>query len=57
MRVMAKLVLQLECSYLTEILRPDKLPKKKGAGSERFAESYQVKMGSIQKTAAAFLRN
>ena len=32
-------------------------PKKKEAVSTNFANSYQVKMGSILKTAAAFLQN
>ena len=57
MRVMAKLVLQLECSYLIELIRPDMWSKVKEAVSKNFAKSYQVKMGSILKTAAAFLQN
>ena len=57
MRIMAKLVLQLECSYLIELIRPDMWSKVKEAVSKNFAKSYQVKMGSILKTAAAFLQN
>ena len=57
MRVMAKLFLQLECSYLIELIRQDKRSKEKEAVSKIFANSYQVKMGSILKTAAAFLQN
>ena len=57
-RGMAKLVLQLECSYLIEIIRPDMWSKVKEAVSKKFAKSYQqVKMGSILKTAAAFLQS
>ena len=57
MRIMAKLVLQLECSYLIELIRPDMWSRVKEAVSKNFAKSYQVKMGSILKTAAAFLQN
>ena len=57
MRVMAKLVLQLDCSYLIEIIRPDMWSKVKEKVSKNFAKSYQVKMGSILKTTAAFLQN
>ena len=57
MRVMAKLFLQLECSYLIELIRQDQRSKEKEAVSKNFANSYQVKMGSILKTAAAFLQN
>ena len=57
MRVMAKLVLQLDCSYLIGIIRPDMWSNVKEAVSKNFAKSYQVKMGSILKTAAAFLQN
>ena len=57
MRVLAKLVLQLECSYLIELFRTDMWSKVKEAVSKNFAKSYQVKMGSILKTAAAFLQN
>ena len=57
MRIMAKLVLQLECSYLIELIRPDMWSKVKEAVSKNLAKSYQVKMGSILKTAAAFLQN
>ena len=57
MRIMAKLVLQLECSYLIELIRPDMWSKVKEAVSKNFENSYQVKMGSILKTAAAFLQN
>ena len=53
MRIIAKLVLQLECSCLIELIRPDKWSKVKEAVSKRL----QVKMGSILKTAAAFLQN
>ena len=56
-RVMAKLVLQLECSYLIELIRPDMWSKVKEAVLKSFAKSYQVKMRSILKTAAAFLQN
>ena len=54
---MAKLVLQLECSYLIELIRPDMWSKVEEAVSKNFAKSYQVKMGSILKTAVAFLQN
>ena len=57
LRVMAKLVLQLECSYLIELIRPEMWSKVKEAVSKNFAKSYQVNMGSILKTAAAFLQN
>ena len=57
MRVMGKLVLQLECSYLIELIRPDMWSRVKEAVLNNFAKSYQVKMGSILKTAAAFLQN
>ena len=57
MRIMAKLVLQLECSYLIELIRPDMWSRVKEAVSKNFAKSYQVKMGPILKTAAAFLQN
>ena len=57
MRIMAKLVLQLECSYLIELIRPDMWSRVKEAVSKNFAKSYQVKLGSILKTAAAFLQN
>ena len=57
MRIMAKLVLQLECSCLIELIRPDMWSKVKEAVSKNFAKSYQVKLGSILKTAAAFLQN
>ena len=55
-RVMAKPVLQLKRSYLIELIRPDMWSKVKEV-SNNFAKSYQVKMGSILKTAAAFLQN
>ena len=55
MRIMAKLVLQLECSYLIELIRPAMWTRVKRF--QNFAKSYQVKMGSILKTAAAFLQN
>ena len=57
MRVLAKIVLQLECSYLMELFRPDMWSKVKEAVAKNFAKSYQVKMGSILKTVAAFLEN
>ena len=57
MRIMAKLVLQLECSCLIELIRPDMWSRVKEAVSKNFAKSYQVKLGSILKTAAAFLQN
>ena len=57
MRVIAKPFLQLECSYLIELIRPDMWLKVEKAVSKNFAKSYQVKMGSILKTAAAFLQN
>ena len=57
MRVMTKLVLQLESSYLIELIRPYLWSKVKKAVSKTFAKSYQVKRGSILKTAAAFLQN
>ena len=57
MRIMAKRVLQLECSYLIELIRPDMWSKGKEAVSKLFAKPYQVKMGSILETAAAFLQN
>ena len=57
MRIMAKLVLLLECSYLIGLIRPDMRSRVKEAVSKKFAKSYQVKMGSILKTAASFLQN
>ena len=57
MRVMVKLVLQLETSYLIELIRPDMCSKVKKAVLKPFAKSYQIKMGSIRETTAAFLQN
>ena len=57
MRIIAKRVLQLECSYLIELIEPDMWSKVKEAVPKTFAKSYQVKMGSILKTAAAFLQS
>ena len=57
MRIKAKLVFQLECSYLIELIRPDMWSSVKEAVLKNFAKSNQVKMGSIVKTTAAFLQN
>ena len=57
MRDRTKLVLQLDCSYSIEIIRPDMWSKVKEVVSKKFAKSYQVKMRSILKTAASFLQN
>ena len=57
MRIITKLVLQLECSHLIDLIRPDMCSRVKEAVSKNPAKSYQVKMGSILKTAAAFLQN
>ena len=57
MRVTAKLVLQLDCSFLIEIIRPDMCSKVKEALSKDLAKSYQDFMGSILIAAAASLQN
>ena len=57
MRVLSKLVLQLDCIYFIEITRPDMWSRVNEAVSKNFAGSFHVKMGSILKTAAAFLQN
>ena len=41
MRVMAKLAIQLECSYLIELIRPD--IKSERGGLKKFCKVYQVK--------------
>ena len=56
MRVMAKLVSKLNCSYLIEVINPEMWPRVKEAVMT-FERSYRVRMGSILKTAAQFLRN
>ena len=56
MRIMAKLVLQLECSYSIELIRPGMWSRVKEAVSKIFAKSCQVKVGSIRKTASAFVQ-
>ena len=56
MRTMAKLVYKLNCSYLIEVINPEMWPRVKEAVMT-FEKSYRVKMGSILKTAAQFLRN
>ena len=53
---MAKLVHKLNCSYLIEVINPEMWPRVKEAGMT-FEKSYRIKMGSILKTAAQFLRN
>ena len=53
---MAKLVYKLNCSYLIEVINPETWPRVKEAVMT-FEKSYRIKMGSILKTAAEFLRN
>ena len=55
MRTMAKLVHKLNCSYLIEVINPEMWPRVKEAVMT-FEKSYRIKMGSILKTAAQFLR-
>ena len=57
MRIMVKLVFQLECSCFIDLIRPNMWSRVKEAVSKSFAKFHQVKMGSILKTAAAFLQN
>ena len=56
MRTMAKLVHKLNCSYLIEVINPEMWPRVKEAVMT-FEKSYRIKMGSILRTAAQFLRN
>ena len=56
MRTMAKLVHKLNCSYLIEVINPEMWPRVKEAVMT-FEKSYRIKMGSILKAAAQFLRN
>ena len=56
MRTMAKLVHKLNCSYLIEVINPEMWPRVKEAVMT-FEKLYRIKMGSILKTAAQFLRN
>ena len=56
MRTMAKLVHKLNCSYLIEVINSEMWPRVKEAVMT-FEKSYRIKMGSILKTAAQFLRN
>ena len=56
MRTMAELVYILNCSYLIEVINPEKWPRMKTAVMT-FEKSYRMKMGAILITAAQFLRN
>ena len=56
MRTKAKLVHKLNCSYLIEVINPKMWPRVKEAVMT-FEKFYRIKMGSILKTAAQFLRN
>ena len=56
MRSLAKLVKNLNCKYLIEVIQPDMWKKVKNAMQD-FQVSYRVKLGSTLKTGATFLRN
>ena len=56
MRTMAKLVQKLNCSYLIEVLNTKMWARVK-EDVMTFETSYRIKMGSILKTTAQFLRN
>ena len=53
---MAKLAHKLNCSYLIEVINPERWSRVKAAVMT-LEKSYRNKMGSILKTAAQFLRN
>ena len=55
MRTMGKLVHKLNCSYFIEVISPEMWPRVKEAVMT-FEKSYRIKMGSILKAAAQFLR-